>query len=167
VSASASAKPLRYSPYEKTLFLNTQETLEVCSLRWDRNDVIKVERVVYPPLVNAYFREKGLEYVVPPHKPGCPAAQQRESPLRFVYPQANTRIFVPRDKHGEYQKFNLEAAHSQKDSRLFWYLDNSYLGTTNSKHQVDILLETGWHNLYVIDEVRNEQMITFYSQRSS
>ncbi len=166
-AVSASALPLRYSPYEKTLFVNLRETMEVCSLCWDRSDLMEVERVVYPPLVNVFLRQRGLEYVVPPHNPQCPAAQRRESPIRFVYPQANSRIFVPKVKTGEYQKVNLEAAHSHKDSTLFWYLDNSYLGTTNGQHQLDISLETGWHSLYVIDEVGNEHQISFYSERSS
>ncbi|HHY14835.1 MAG TPA: hypothetical protein GX521_02035, partial [Firmicutes bacterium] len=115
-TVSASALPLRYSPYEKTLFVNGEETMEVCSLCWDRSDLKQIERVVYPPLVNAYLRQKGLEYAVPPHNPHCPAVQRRESPIRFVHPRADSRIFVPRDKTGEYQKVNLEAAHSQKDS---------------------------------------------------
>lgn len=167
VLAPASAEPLRYSPYERTLYVNGSETLQVCSLCWDRNDLKRAERVIYPPLVNAYLREKGLQYTVPPHNPACPAAQQGENPIHFVRPQAGTKLVVPRDDIGDYQKVRLEAAHQQAGSRLYWYLNNSYLGSTNGRHEMLITPETGWHSLYVVDEVGNERAVTFYAERSS
>ena len=46
--APASAKPLRYSPYERTLFVTGDERMMVCSLCWDRQDVKTIQKVVYP-----------------------------------------------------------------------------------------------------------------------
>lgn len=162
--ASASAEPLRYSPYERTVFLNKAETMQVCSLCWQRDDLSVVQRVIYPPQVNAYLRSTGWDYSFPPHNPKCPALQ-KDNPISFVYPQENSLIFVPRDEKGEYQKVNLEIAHSLGVNQVFWYLDDAYLGETNHNHTVSIALESGWHTLFVIDGSGNSQSITFFSER--
>lgn len=164
VLASASAQPLRYSPYEKTVFLNREETLQVCSLCWSRGDVKEVFRLVYPPEVNSYLRDQGLEYALPPHNPHCPGLLQAENPISFIYPQQGSGIIVPRDKKGEYQKIRLEVAHNFRDSRLFWYLDHSYLGITTEKHELSVLLKEGDHNLTVVDSLGNQKSLNFSSR---
>lgn len=161
---SATANPLRYSPYEQILYLNSDETMQVCSRCWDREDLKAVQKVVYPPNINNYLRSIGREYNLPPHNPNCPALQQT-NPISFIYPQQDSHIFIPRDVDGEYQQITLEIAHAYEDIGVFWYLDDQYLGETNDVHTLSLSLDTGWHRLYVIDGEGNSSVITFYSER--
>ncbi|NMB39574.1 MAG: penicillin-binding protein 1C [Firmicutes bacterium] len=162
--ASVAALPLEYSPYEKVLFLNGSESMQVCSLCWDRDDMRTVRRLIYPPYISLYFAKSGVDYSLPPHNPDCPALK-RENSISFIYPKHGSYIFIPKDIDGEYQKITLQIAHGEKESRIFWYLDDSYLTETVDNHQVSILLETGWHQLYVVDGVGNSKSISFYSER--
>jgi len=157
ILVSAGAKPLRYSPYEKIVYLNQAGTMQVCSLCWDRADLQQVMLAVYPPEMN-------LNSALPPHNPDCPAVRS-DNPLSFIYPQQDSFIFIPRDASGEYQRVNLEVAHTFKNSTVYWYLDDQYLGETIGVHRHNIVLETGWHKLYVVDTAGNSQMITFYAEK--
>ncbi|NLM96569.1 MAG: penicillin-binding protein 1C [Halanaerobiaceae bacterium] len=162
--ASCSAKPLQPSPYERLLYLNKDETMQVCSLCWDRNDLKIVPKVIYPPQVNKYLGSRRSMYIVPPHNPECPAAKE-ENPIEFVYPQQDSLIFLPRGLDGEYQKITMEVAHSHQESALFWYIDDKYLGKTVNSHQMSITLENGRHRLFVIDGAGNSKEISFHLER--
>lgn len=159
VQCSSLAKPLKLSPYELTLFVTEDVQYQVCSLCWDRENLKTVEAVVYPPHVL-----QGSQ--VPAHNPNCPAVQS-VSPIHFVYPQPGSRIFVPRDMDGQYQKVALEVAHQNQESGLFWYLDDSYLGATRDNHKMLAALDTGWHKLHVVDGMGNSRELYFFSERSS
>ena len=165
VDISKSAHPLRYSPYEKVIYLNRDGTEEVCSLCWEVGDVQKVFRVIYPPEVIQYLKERGNSfYTVPPHKEDCTTVSNK-NPLDFIYPQAGSIILIPRGIEGDYQQVKLKVAHSQKDSKVYWYLDSKYIGDTVGEHQQTMSLKAGSHQLYVIDEEGHEKKIKFYVDR--
>ncbi|HOA41044.1 MAG TPA: penicillin-binding protein 1C [Halanaerobiales bacterium] len=161
--APAAAKPLQYSPYERVFYLNQAETMEVCSLCWDREDLKLVQKLVYPPQVYKYLGNREI-YALPAHNPACPGVREN-NPIEFIYPQEGSLIFLPRGIDGEYQQLNLEVAHAHQESRLFWYLDNHYLGETVNKHQLNLALEPGWHQLQVVDGRGNSKGISFYLER--
>ena len=164
-TASASAKPLRASPYERTLFVTGDHSYQVCSLCWDRQDLDTVQQAVYPPEVLQYLHGSGGVVAVPPHNPNCPGMGQ-PNPISFVYPQADSRIFIPRDTDGQYQKVTLEVAHASRQRSLFWYLDDIYLGATYDVHKMLITPETGGHKLSVVDEMGNTRQVMFYSEKA-
>lgn len=164
IGVSQAAKPLRYSPYERTVYLNQAETMQVCSLCWDRDDLKSVMRLDYPPEIRAFLNTVSGEVLLPPHNPDCPALKQH-NPISIAYPQSNSYIFIPRDSSGQYQKISLEVLHGDADSTIFWYLDDQYLGETTGGHSFSLTLDTGWHRLYVIDTAGNSQAVTFYAER--
>ncbi|MFW6035728.1 MAG: penicillin-binding protein 1C [Halothermotrichaceae bacterium] len=164
VDAPASAKSLRYSPYEKKVFLNIQENREVCSLCWEAGKVKEAYQVVYPPDVISYLKERGNDYTIPPHEESCPSLGSYK-PIDFVYPQDGSVIEIPRGMEGKYQKVKFKIAHSHDKSNLYWYLDNNYLGQTNDIHQKLLSPKTGWHTLYVMDDQGYSCEISFYAKR--
>ncbi len=164
VLASAGAAPLRYSPYEKQFFMNLAEDMQVCSLCWDREDMKTVSKLVYPSYISLHLANSGLEYNLPPHNPNCPGIREL-NPLDFIYPTEDSHIFVPRDIAGGYQKVVMEVGHAEKDSHIFWYLDQTYLTETVGSHRVTVDLDTGWHQLYIVDAVGNSNSISFFSER--
>ena len=166
VLAPKSAKPLRYSPYEKIVYTNQAKTTEVCSLCWDRSDLNKSLEVVYPPQVVEYLEARGNDvYTALPHKSSCPTVTAA-NPIEFIYPQSNSIISIPRGSSGDYQQVNFKVAHSGEDSKLFWYLDQQYLGSTKDKHQKLLLPSSGGHRIYVVDQEGNDREIKFYIQKN-
>ena len=146
-------KPLRLCPYHERVFVDRAGEHRVCSLCWTPGQYRGVERLVYPPDVVQYLRGGGRAYPValPPHRRDCPG-QGEAQPLQIVYPQDGTRIWLPRDFGGEWQRVTLRAAHRDRERRVYWYLDDHYLGTSEDRHEKAIPLTSGWHRLDVVDE---------------
>ena len=58
--------------------------------------------------------------------------------------------------NSEIQPVILKVAHSQRESKLFWYVDNVYKGSTITFHEMPISATTGFHYITVVDEFGNE-----------
>lgn len=158
------AKPLKTSPYEKIIYTNKAGTEEVCSLCWKEGDIVKKSIEVYPPQVLTFLRGKGnRQNAMIPHKRTCPSIQNHI--VDIIYPQEDTTILVPRNFDGKYEKVKFKAGSSYLDTKLYWYLDNNFLGETLKNHEIDVELETGKHKLFVTDENGNNSDVNFYSER--
>jgi penicillin-binding protein 1C len=72
--------------------------------------------------------------------------------LEILYPQEGSRLWIPREFGGEWQKVLMRVAHQQSASTVFWYLDDSYLGKTINRHAIPSDLKEGWHVLEGVDE---------------
>lgn len=145
-------KPLRRCPYHQAVYLDSAETYQVCSLCWENGNYHRVSRLIYPPDVVQYLRRRGqVVSDLPPHHPDCPG-QSGQPGAQILYPQENTRIWLPRDFGGVLQKVILRAAHRDRESRIYWYLDRRYLGSTAARHELAVELQEGWHQLEIIDE---------------
>ncbi|HLV10708.1 MAG TPA: penicillin-binding protein 1C [Halanaerobiales bacterium] len=166
VKAPALAKPLRYSPYEKVIYLNQAGTEEVCSFCREPGDVKRVLKAVYPPEVVEHLKARGYRVSdIPSHRNSCPVAGNR-NPIQFTYPSAESVIVIPRGLDGEYQKVTARVAHSYEDSKLYWYLDREYLGETAGSHHKTLSLDNGQHVIHVVDGNGYFQEIAFYVRRS-
>ncbi|MEL6822177.1 MAG: penicillin-binding protein 1C, partial [Calditrichota bacterium] len=98
---------------------------------------------------------------LPPHKPSCPARREALA-VQIVYPKQNARVILPVDFGGELQKLTLRAAHRESDRRLYWYLDERYLGETRKRHDQAVEVPSGWHTLEVVDEIGQRDQLRFY-----
>ena len=161
VECPRAMKPLRICPYHHHIYVNKNETYQVCSLCWEQGHHIK-RLLEYPPDIVQLLRERGhLVSVIPKHKPGCPS-QSNTSPLQILYPQQHAFLWIPRDFSGDWQKLTMRVAHRDMDRTLYWYLDDHYLGSTVDKHTKAAELTRGWHELEVVDEAGNRDRTTFY-----
>ena len=161
--APASAKPLRYSPYERTLFVTGDERMMVCSLCWDRQDVKTIQKVVYPLRSRATWAVRLGSTSLPPHNPDCPAlAGKTPSASRIPNPPA---CFSSRGADGyQYQQIKLEALHASQGKGLFWYLD----GTYSARPGASTIRQCPWnraHILYLVDEDGYAKTVSFRTER--
>jgi penicillin-binding protein 1C len=139
------------------------EKFQVCSLCWEPGKYKKIKKLIYPPDVAQYLRESGtIVSAIPPHKPGCPGLDEGR-PLRIIYPVANARLWVPRDFDGRLQKITFTVAHRVPGRKIYWYLDNVYMGCTEQRHKMAFLLSSGRHVLEVVDEMGNRARRQFSS----
>jgi len=53
-----------------------------------------------------------------------------------------------------------EAAHKTTGSRIYWHLNNTYLGFTNTPHQMTLSPSHGKHKLTLVDE--NGESLTIF-----
>ena len=147
--APASAKPLRYSPYERTLFVTGDERMMVCSLCWDRQDVKTIQKVVYPLEIARHLGGAARQYVLPPHNPDCPALAG-ENPISITYPQPSSLLFIPRGADGQYHRLSLRPSTPAKEGSILVPGRNIPRPDQGIHHQV-VSLEPG-STYYLVDE---------------
>jgi penicillin-binding protein 1C len=116
---------------------------------------------VLPPAVGYYYKNIHPEYKpVPPFREGC--GNTEDIPMEFIYPKKNARIYIPREHNNERGKVVFKLAHQEKEVKIFWYLDNTFLGSTASFHQMALRASEGEHELVVIDEKGNVLKNSFF-----
>jgi penicillin-binding protein 1C len=161
-SAPKTLKPVKFCPYHRTLHTTRDEKFQVCSLCWKSVEYKKTNRLIFPPDVAQYLREKGVIVSdIPPHKPNCPGHTESRA-LQIIYPVDRAKIWIPRDFDGRLQKVTFKVAHRIKNRIVYWYLDNVYQGHTQNKHKRAFEIKRGWHRLDVIDREGNRDHRRFF-----
>lgn len=157
--------PTMTCPYHKRFPVDTEHGYLVCPRCWTPGKFEYKSFLVYPPDVLQCLRDRGL-YVerLPRHNPQCETTGGLgPDALTVIYPLENTEIIVPRDFGGEREKVLFRAAHRDKNARVFWYIDDTYLGETTRIHSLSADLTAGRHTLTLVDEEGRRAIVRFYS----
>jgi penicillin-binding protein 1C len=142
-------------PYHQIIHLNKEETLQVTSDCEEPANIKNVPWFVLPPAMEYFYRQKHPGYkTLPPVAPGCTVSKPIPV-MEFIYPTWGIKIFIPRDQSGLLTKVIAEVAHRNPSKKIFWHLDETYIGTTRHIHQIELFAETGDHILTVVDEDGN------------
>ncbi len=105
---------------------------------------------VLEPLESHYYKVKHPTYRdLPPFAPGC--GEEEVSPIGLIYPKSDMRLYLSRGFDGKTMPIVLEATHSRPGSKLFWHLDDEYLGETGESHKMSVEPEEGKHLLTLVD----------------
>ena len=110
---------------------------------------------VLPPAMEVHYRRFHADYrPPPPFRPDCRAAvgASGSGSLSFVYPREGAAVLVPLEMDGSAGRVVFEAAHRDKAARVFWHLDDEYLGETLDVHQMALAPRPGPHVLVLVDE---------------
>ncbi len=162
VDSPISAEVVSVCPYHTTIYVTTDEKFSVCSLCWEDGNYKTVKKLIFPPDVSQFLRNKGdIVDSVPPHKKNCPSGSGSNS-IRILYPVKNARILIPVDFNKKVQNITIRVAHKFKKRKIFWYIDKEYKGVTEEKHKKVITLSPGWHHLEVIDSYGNRAGRKFF-----
>jgi penicillin-binding protein 1C len=161
VLAPQNMKPLKFCPYHKKRFVNDAETFLVCSYCWQEGQHHQLSSLEYPPIVAKYLKKRGQSVPrILPHNPDCSRFQQMKT-VEIIYPTNKSVIYIPKDLGGIKQKLTIKIARQNKQSRIFWYLDSVYLGTTDVKDEMSLDIGKGRHKLYITDEFGNDAEVSF------
>lgn len=107
---------------------------------------------VLPPAMEWYYKASNPNYrTLPPWKVGCEGSSQTNS-MEMIYPKRGANIFIPVELDGKKGKCVFEVAHRNRNSKIFWHLDENYLGTTREFHQMSLAPTPGKHLLVLVDE---------------
>jgi penicillin-binding protein 1C len=148
-------------PYHKIIHLNKTGTLQVNADCVSPTEIRNVSWFVLPPAMEYFYRQKHPGYrVLPPMAKGC-VAEKSIPVMEFIYPVPGVRIFIPRDQTGSLTRIIPEVAHRNPAKKIYWHIDNKYIGTTKHIHQIEIMTETGEHVLTVVDEDGNSLKCNF------
>ncbi|MCB0432061.1 MAG: penicillin-binding protein 1C, partial [Mangrovimonas sp.] len=110
---------------------------------------------VLPPLMAYYYKQKNPFYKpLPSYRSDCMGNEPIA--MEFIYPKENNSVFLPKDFDGKTNELILKIAHSKPELTVFWYLDDTYLGSTKDIHEMALIPSFGKHVLTVVDELGNE-----------
>ncbi len=141
-------------PYHKTILLDKTGQYRVNVNSTDPDDMVSTSWFVLPPVMAYYFAKKNPSYKpLPPFRPECNVANNQT--MSFIYPRNISKIFIPKDYDGKRGNVIFEVAHIKKNSKLFWHLDNEYIGNTQPVHQFPLSPSKGKHTVTVVDDLGN------------
>jgi penicillin-binding protein 1C len=152
---SKKGKSTKVCPYHKIIHLDKAEQFQVNSSCENVDNIVTKSWFVLPPVMAWYYKSQHLEYLpLPPFKEGCEGTQT--TVMDFIYPKANSKIYLTKDFNSEVQPVILKVASTERDKELFWYVDNVYKATTKTFHELPISPTAGIHYITVVDAEGNE-----------
>tara|TARA_R110002111_G_scaffold252638_2_gene317599 strand:- start:12469 stop:14820 length:2352 start_codon:yes stop_codon:yes gene_type:complete len=151
----ASGKKTASCPYHKLVHLDVTEHYLVNSSCESVSRIVNKSWFILPPLQAYYFKTKNPFYKpLPPYRNDC--SKSSEISMEFIYPNQQSTIYLPKDFDGNTNDLVLKVAHSKPEFEIYWYIDNTYVGSTKNIHDIAILPSSGDHIITVIDELGNE-----------
>lgn len=150
-----STKQTSLCPYHPLIHLDVSQQFRVNSSCENVDQIVIKSWFVLPPVMEWYYKKKNLDYwVLPPFRQDC--LENQTNSMDFIYPKANGKIYLTKNFDSEVQPVILKVAHSQPNLKLYWYVNNTYLGKTEQFHEMPLKATSGIHYITVVDEYGNE-----------
>jgi penicillin-binding protein 1C len=148
-------------PYHKLIHLNAEGTFRVNDNCESVAQMQHVKWFILPPSMEYYYKVKNSDYkTLPPFKPGCEDIGSNTT-MDMIYPKNSAIVYIPVELNGTRGKVVLNAAHRNQNAKIYWHIDNEYVGTTQSFHQLAVSPTPGKHTLTLVDENGERLVQTF------
>ncbi len=141
-------------PYCRKLNLDRTGNFRVNESCESPSNMVHTSWFVLPPTIEYYYQQKHPDYKpLPSFKAGCTADAGKL--LDIIYPDEGASIYVPLEGSGEKGNTIFTATHRNSDAKIYWHLDDEYIGTTTRFHQLSMNPKPGKHLLTIVDEQGN------------
>jgi len=138
--------------YHQPIYLDKKALFRVNSTCYPLTESVKDVFFVLKPVEEWYFKRYHSWYRgLPPYLPRCKEENQQIS-FQIVYPSNAVTVYLPKDYDGNSGKIVLEAVHSFPEKKLYWHINEEFVGITQSIHKISFVPKKGNQNLVVIDE---------------
>ncbi|MBT8256344.1 MAG: penicillin-binding protein 1C [Bacteroidia bacterium] len=142
-------------PYHQQVFLAMDEAFRVNSSCYELSEMEQKTWFALPPLQEYYYAAMHPEYrPLPPFREDC--LRDGESLMEFIFPKPNETILLARDFDMQAGEVVIQLAHRDPATKVYWYLDDTYLGMTETFHQLPLHPLPGKYLLTAVDEKGNE-----------
>lgn len=148
-------------PYHQIIHLDNTGTWQVNSDCEAAENMQHVPWFILPPVQEWYFRNKNPFYkILPPFRKDCTAADTRRN-MEIIYPKNNSRIYIPIELDGTPGSAVFKVAHRDGTARIYWHLDDRFMGITTAVHQLALKPGKGMHHLTLVDQGGESLRISF------
>ncbi len=139
-------------PYHQTIHTDLSGQYQV-SAACVSTDAIRTQSwFVLPPAMAYYYQRRNSSYrELPPYAPGCTTGDLTHA-MEMIYPKNHAKLYIPLEIDGKRGQVIFNAAHRESGSRIFWHLDDEFLGETSHLHQMALTIESGKHRITLVDE---------------
>ena len=139
-------------PYHKVIHLDATGTFRVTEQCASPSTMQHKSWFILTPAMEYYYKQKNADYkILPAFKEGCTFAETGKV-MEIIYPQPDAKIYVPVEVSGEKGKTVFTAAHRRSSAKIFWSLDDEFIGTTQNFHQMGLNPSPGKHIITLVDE---------------
>ena len=148
----------KITPYNRLIHTDIPGKYRVNGRCESINNMKHISWFIIPPLFEKYFSVQNGEFKkIPEYRKDCLAFKNEisENVINIMYPVNNAKIFIPTDLNGTKSGVIFEAVHKKPDSLLYWHINETYLGTTQTFHQKSISAIPGKHILTIVDQDGN------------
>ena len=147
--------------YHKLVHVSEDERYRVYEHCAAGRGIRSVSWFVLPPSWEWYYKQQHPAYrSLPPFSPECRHGASGQV-MQFIYPYPNSIIKITKQLDGSRGKAVFDLAHRNPSTRVFWHLDNEYIGETSDVHQMELSPDAGEHALTVVDEGGNSLVVRF------
>jgi len=148
-------------PYHKLVHVSKDMRYQVYEECAGIRGIVRTSWFVLPPSWEWYYREQHPDYrALPPYSPEC-SKESDTKLMEFIYPFPNATISLPKQLDGSLGQLVFELAHRNPQNRVFWHLDEKYLGDTKDIHKKECSPSKGQHILTIVDEMGESLSIKF------
>jgi penicillin-binding protein 1C len=138
--------------YHKIIHLDATAAYRVTEQCENPSAMLHKSWFILTPAMEYYYKQKNADYkILPPFKTGCLFAETGKV-MEIIYPQPDAKIYVPLEVSGQKGKTIFTAAHRRSSAKIFWSLDDNFIGTTQNFHQIALNPSAGKHIITLVDE---------------
>ncbi len=142
-------------PYHQLVHLDAHGTYSVNANCEPAHMIVHKPWFVLPPLMAYYYKNTDASYQeIPPYRGDCIANALGR--MDFIFPKNKNTVIIPKDFGGQKSEIVLKIAHTIPETKVFWYLDTEFLGSTKQFHEMPIQPKPGEYTITVLDEKGNE-----------
>ncbi len=141
--------------YHQKVHLDANRQFQVNSSCVDLSNVISESWFVLPPLMQFYYKKSHPTYKpLPIFRNDCKSTSA--VPMEFIYPKNGSRISLTKNFEGNTNELVLKLAHAKPETKVYWYIDDTFISQTEIFHEIGVLLSIGKHTITVVDALGNE-----------
>ncbi len=148
-------------PYHQNIHTTLDGKYRVNSSCASPHQMKTVPWMILPPLAEKFYKQKNPTYQpIPPYRSDC-QFDENTKPLAIAYPKKESHIYIPTNLDETKSKTVFEATHSRSQAKIFWHLDDQYIGETQGIHQIEFIPPLGKHELRIVDDEGFEDVVNF------
>ncbi|MDT0555679.1 penicillin-binding protein 1C [Patiriisocius hiemis] len=141
--------------YHQRTFLDATETYRVNTSCYLLANMQQRNWFSLPPVMEYYYAPLHPEYKpLPPFKNDC--LQEGERTMDFIFPKKNETILLAKNFEENTNEVIFKLAHRDPETKVYWYLDDTFVGTTETFHELAIVPKLGEYVLSATDQEGNE-----------
>lgn len=107
------------------------------------------------PVEDWYYKKVNPFYEkAPPFHLDCNVLNYKQ--MQFIYPNESSKIKIPKEINGSIGRCVFEIAHRSPSTKIYWHLDDVFLGTSVNTHTIECFAKPGVYKLTAIDELGND-----------
>lgn len=142
-------------PYHKLIHVDFNNQYRVNTSCESLDNIKNSPWFVLPPLMEWYYKKNNAGYkTLPPLRTDC--IGETAIHMDFIFPKANSKHILAKNLDGNINPIVFKIAHSKPEMKVFWYLDDVFIKTTEIFHEIGVTPSIGKHTITAVDALGNE-----------